>query len=358
MKKNLLFTMVIAALLAMVAIARTSPSWASALHLPGMNREDRSLTVEQLGNPSQKFDAISINENGIYYLGGICSLQVEYKRAGLRTDADIEVPVEFSRTIPYRAPNDLSTLLLPGCHVVHFVEDQKVDSASSEDGQWMVCFGERPDVDLVIYYYLDSAENKIWIPLATNHQDGMACASAFYSGEYAPANEPPTSPAIGGSGGDGGNTLLPGSILPPTDSRTVNTSGSYSVGGICNLIVEYKKDTIQDVVHVQDPIGEDPVDWNTNLPFGVENGLLYLPGCHVIHYEDGEIVRWEQTTEDDGQWTICFAARPDKNNTIYYFLGDLEESVSSSWTPLETTVENGKACAPAQFTGMYAPGGN
>ena len=356
MKKNFLFAVVIASLLAVAAIARTSPNWASALRLPSVEPKNNPLTLKELGNPSQRFDAISINEDGIYYLGGICSLQVEYKRAGLRTDADIEVPVEVSRTIPYRAPNDLSTLFLPGCHIVHFAEDKEVDSASSEDGQWTVCFGERPDVDLVVYYYLDSAESKIWIPLPTSHQDGLACASAFYSGEYAPANEPPTAPAIGGSGGDGGNTLLPGSIQPPTDSQTVNASGSYSIGGVCNLIVEYKKDTITDSVHVQDPIGQDPVDWDTNMSFPVENGLLYLPGCHVIHYEDGEIVRWEQTTEDDGQWTICFAALPDKEMSVYYFLGDLEKP-ASDWIQLESTVENGKVCAPAQYTGMYAPAG-
>jgi hypothetical protein len=98
------------------------------------------------------------------------------------------------------------------------------------------------------------------------------------------------------------------------------------------------------------------VDWDTNLTFPTENGLLYQPGCHVLHYEDGEIVRWEQHTDADGSWTICFAARPDKEMTIYYYLGDLT-NYASQWIALESTTENGMVCAPAQFTGMYTPGG-
>jgi hypothetical protein len=358
MKKNIVFIIVIALVISVVGLARTSPGWANALGLPSPVAERaQPLTLNELGDPSQQFDAIPVTENGIYYLGGICTFEVEYKKTGLRDDADIEVPVEFSRTIPYKAPNELSVLLIPGCHFVHFKEDKVVDAVSSEDGQWTVCFGERPDVDLVIYYYLDSSLSKKWIPLPTSHHDGLACASAWYTGEYAPAHEPyiDTGPD-GGAGNGSGNNAIPGSILPPSNSTVITHSGSYSVGGICSLIVEYKKDNIEDHVHVQDPFNEDPVDWDTNLPFPTENGLLFQPGCHVLHYEDGEIVRWEQTTNEDGKWTICFAARPDKEMTIYYYLGDLTE-YASPWIPLETTVEYGRACAPAQYTGMYTPGG-
>ena len=358
MKKNILFILVIALVISLVGIARTAPGWASALNLPDMLAGNPPpLTLDKLGDPSQQFDAISITEGGIYYLGGICTFEVEYKKAGFRNDADIEVPVEFSRTIPYNAPNNLSIMLIPGCHIVHYKEDKVVDSVSSQDGQWTVCFGERPDINLRIYYYLDSAQPKVWIPLPTNHVNGLACAPALYTGEYAPANEPIFTPGsdLGSANVSGGDDVS-GSISPPPKSTTIGTSGTYSGGGICSFTVEYKKNNLTDQVHVQDPIEQDPVDWDTNLSFPIENGLLYQPGCHVIHYRDGEIVRWEMSAEDDGNWTICFAARPDKEMTIYYYLGDLTE-YASQWIPLETMVENGKACAPAQFTAMYTPAG-
>ena len=357
MKNKILFVVVIALVISVVVIARTAPSWASAMRLPGTVDSVSPLTLDQLGDPNQQFDKIPITEDGIYYLGGVCLFEVDYQGANLRNEVDIEVPVDFSRAIPYNAPNDLSVLLLPGCHVVHYKADQVVDSVTADDGQWTVCFGERPDVSLVIYYYLDSAQSKIWAPLPTTHRNGMACTSAIYTGEYAPAYEPPIGggPNGGADGGQGISTFA-GSITPPSKSITITRSGGYSVGGICTLIVEYKKNTIQDQVHVQDPIKEDPGDWDTNIPFPTENGLLYQPGCHVLHYEDGEIVRWEQSTDDDGSWTICFAARPDKEMTIYYYLADLEDH-ASQWIALESTTENGRVCAPAQFTGMYTPGG-
>jgi hypothetical protein len=57
---------------------------------------------------------------------------------------------------------------------------------------------------------------------------------------------------------------------------------------------------------------------------------------------------------EDGSWTICFAARPKKTMTIYYYPDNLE-TVGTTWIPLETTVENGIACAPANYSGVYAP---
>ena len=83
--------------------------------------------------------------------------------------------------------------------------------------------------------------------------------------------------------------------------------------------------------------------------------MLYLPGCHVLHYDRGEITHWEKYV-DQGDWKICFAAYPDKEMTIYLYLGDFTDQ-ESSWTPLETTIENGQACAHAFFTGVYVPAG-
>ena len=54
---------------------------------------------------------------------------------------------------------------------------------------------------------------------------------------------------------------------------------------------------------------------------------------------------------------ICFAAIPGKEMTIYYY-ADNETDIVAPWIPLETTTENGLACAiPVDFSAVYAPVG-
>ncbi len=55
------------------------------------------------------------------------------------------ITVEFSRKIPFGYEGDL---YLPGCHVVHYKDDEIKEEMSGEDGSWEVCFAERPDIDL------------------------------------------------------------------------------------------------------------------------------------------------------------------------------------------------------------------
>jgi hypothetical protein len=86
--------------------------------------------------------------------------------------------------------------------------------------------------------------------------------------------------------------------------------------------------------------------------------LLYLPGCHLLHYKSNKLVK--DVTSSDGSWKICFAAIPNKETTIYYYYANDETagSVTPPWTPLETKIENGMACAPGvDHTGVYAPVG-
>jgi hypothetical protein len=142
---------------------------------------------------------------------------------------------------------------------------------------------------------------------------------------------------------DKGGSVKP----PPAIVIPVTGGGSYSVGGICTIIIEYKVPGLSDLIYL-----EVPVEKSRSVPFPESDGNIHLPGCHVLHYQSEQIMN-EMSTED-GSWTICFAARPNKTMTIYYYLDNLE-TVVPTWIPIETTVVNGIVCAPAYYSGVYAP---
>jgi hypothetical protein len=119
---------------------------------------------------------------------------------------------------------------------------------------------------------------------------------------------------------DGGSVKPPPGIIIP-----VTGGGTYSVGGICTITIEYKVPGLSDVVSL-----EVPVEKSSSVPFPESNGKIHLPGCRVLHYQFEE-VQTEMSTEE-GSWTICFAARPKKTMTIYYYLDDLE-TVIPTWVP-------------------------
>ena len=357
MKKYIQLFVVFVLVLTVIGLAQNNSAWAGK---PSIEDSDQAETQNLI-----KFDpkppATEITETGIYNIGGICTIDVEYlENSGLSGVVDIDVPTDFSSAIPFGYIGDL---YLPGCHIVHYKNDKVVREISTDDGSSQVCFAERPEVELTIYYYYEEpfTASQIWMELETTHEDGFACASAIYTGEYAPGSkidaelEPP--------GGANKTTFTPdetGSIAPPPYEAIISRSGTYAVGGVCTLIVLYKESYQTNEIHVADALrhDHDPVDdynYEDNDLFPVDEGLLYLPGCHVLHYKRGEMTYWEKYI-NQGEWEICFAAQPNKEMTIYYYLGDLADQ-ASSWVPLETTVDDGQACAPAFYTGVYVPSG-
>lgn len=140
----------------------------------------------------------------------------------------------------------------------------------------------------------------------------------------------------------------PGSVKPPPDSVIIPIQGgTYSIGGICTFIAEFNRSDLYDVVFVEKAIAK-----SKSVPFPEINGDIHLPGCHVLHYKLDQVMT--EMSPEDGSWTICFAARPEVTTTIHYYLDDLE-TLTPPWVPLETNVEDGIACAPAHYTGVYAP---
>jgi hypothetical protein len=140
-----------------------------------------------------------------------------------------------------------------------------------------------------------------------------------------------------------------GTVKPPHGIIIpVTGGGTYSVGGICTMTIAYNVSGLSDLLSL-----EVPVEKSSSVPFPESNGKIHLPGCHVLHYDQSGQLMNEMGPED-GSWTICFAAQPKKTTTIYYYLDNLE-TVGTTWIPLETTVENGIACASANYSGVYAP---
>jgi hypothetical protein len=357
MKKYKLLLIVFFLVLSIVGIARNNPVWASPKPPAGINSSGVNSPLLTLKN---------ITGNGIYNIGGVCTIEVEFKVPGLKLEADAEVPVLESKKVPFYGDGKL---LFPGCHFVHYKQDELkqdkiVSPMSTEDGSAKVCFGASPDLLLTIYYYLDdpASGGRVWIPLPTTLEDNerLVCAPALYTGVYMPAGEKKIVPQTG-AGQPGSNPLLPGegeggSVLPPPAKVIipVTGSGTYPVGGICLLTAHYKIKGLSDTVEVEyanDHLTEETL----KVPSDAVEGIFYFPGCHVLHYRDGKIK--DEMTIQEGDWRICFAAIPDKIMKIYFYQDDLT-TIIGPWRGLETTTANGMACADlVYFTGVYTPAG-
>ena len=361
MKKYIQLMIVFALVIAVVGLARENPVWA------GQFSETSNPFVKAFSNVSKnsanfspEASEITITESGNYTVGGICLIDVTYNlESGLQDLVDVNVLTDFSTDIPFGYEGEL---YLPGCHIVHYKDNEIMREMSAEDGNWTVCFAERPDVDLTVYYYHEEpfTDSLFWIELETTHEDGFACAPAIYTGEYAPGNKRTRTLSVAGGLPLATPIKSDGSVVPPPPSNVITKSGTYSIGGICTLRVLYHEPEQTNQIHVADALrhDQDPVDDYNNIEynsFPEGEGLLNLPGCHVVHYKQSKITHWEKGV-DQGDWEICFAAPPNKDITIYHYLGDYIEQ-ASDWTPLETTVEFGTACAPAFFTGVYVPTG-
>ena len=341
MKKNIQLFVVFVLVMAIIGVARNNTAWAST----------------QPSGVAQPLSEIVITESGSYTVGGLCQFNVVYTGSGASVKAAVDVPAEDSRKIPY---NYEDRLYLAGCHIVHSVMDKITSEMSPTYGSWEICFGDRPDEELTIYYYPDNPKtgSAIWTPLVTTAKNGFACAPANYTGVYAPGgrrlNVEPT-PFAGETSVSQQDNYSGGTVRPesPVSTDKITKSGTYNVGGVCSIIVDYYVPDLSNEVHV-----EENTEVAANVPFPDSEGLLYLPGCHVFHFKQDKMVT--DVTTKEGSWKICFAAIPNKQTTIYFYYADDDtpEGVRSNWAPLETTLEGGMACAPlTDYTGVYTPTG-
>lgn len=351
MRKTILVLVAFILVLSIAGIARTNPAWASVL--PATWQPGEAARSEAFAPPLK---LITITQDGIYNVGGVCTVEVDFLKENLQIIADAEVPIEESKKVIY--PGD-ANLLFPGCHFVHFKDDEIVNPLDSQDGTAEVCFGASSNMVMSIWYYLDStpAEGRVWQELPTWLEDNgrLVCASAKYTGVYMPTGKIIPRP---GADQPGGSVFFPGgivgSVVTPPSRVEITSSGSYAVGGICLLRAEYFVEGLSDTVEVEYP-PKHYTEETLTVPSEDVKGLFYFPGCHVIHYED-QVIR-DQMFREEGEWEICFAEIPGKVMTIYYYRDNLAV-ITPPWIPLESVTENGMVCANlVDFSAVYVPGG-
>jgi hypothetical protein len=354
MKKFVPILVVVLLVLTVIGLSRFSSVWAG----PSASGANAPLKVIK-----------TVTTDGTYNIGGVCTVQIDYKVDGYKTVADAEVPVNDSKKVPF-VPVKLpgysdEFLLFPGCHFVNYKLDankqyQVVEPMDVNDGTAKVCFGATPILSMEIYYYLDNPATgtKVWIPLPTTLEDQgrLICAPAQHNGVYMPSGKYVIDSSLipGGTGENGGGETQ-GSVLPPPRHVVITEPGTYSVGAICTLQAEYKVKGLSDIVDVEFA-SQHLTEETLTVPPNEVKGVFYFPGCHVLHYMNA--VLQDEMKPEQGSWRICFAAVPDKVMQIYYYKDNLTD-ITPPWTPLESVTENGKVCADlVDFTAVYAPAGD
>jgi hypothetical protein len=125
-----------------------------------------------------------------------------------------------------------------------------------------------------------------------------------------------------------------GTVKPPDDDDDVCERGKFSVGGVAVLDVKELKHRSRkdddDCFHVHKDSAADVKIPNAGKALS-DRIILSAMG-------EGSAVE------------ICFAATPGKSVKIFYTEKD-------SWTPLDTRVENGVACARAASSGSFVLAG-
>jgi len=351
MKKYTQLLIVLLLVLAVIGVATNNSAWAGAVP-----RSQNAVVDAQSGIANLlQSGPITVTATGSYNVEGVCSFDMEVKGTGVEVKGDARIPLKESEKIPFNGQED-EKLAFPGCHFVHSKDGKVVKELDSKDGNGKVCFGTNLTLKTQIYFYYDKEfGDSVWAPLPTSiNANGVACASAPYSGVYMPATRPylPEEPGYGQYSLVNPGPNPGGSVVPPPSELTITKSGTYAIGGICAFIIEYKVEKLSDEVHVH-----HPTEGNDVIEFPFDGGQLDLPGCHIIHYEDSLLV--DQMTPVKGNWGICFAARPNKDMTIYFYR-DLQDDSDvppiGPWVPLESTTENGLVCAPVtEYSGVYAP---
>ena len=129
-----------------------------------------------------------------------------------------------------------------------------------------------------------------------------------------------------------------GTVKPPPKEILIPVTGEYSVGGFCTLSPILNDPKINLTASIVTPLPRE-------LPDKVHK---VRQGCLLTYYNGSE--RIDVLAPASGTNTICFAATPQKQMTIYFY--NLY-ATAPVWAPLETTVENGIACTEANQSGVY-----
>jgi hypothetical protein len=129
-----------------------------------------------------------------------------------------------------------------------------------------------------------------------------------------------------------------GTVKPPPHQLLIPVTGDYSVGGFCTLNVVFNDPAITLDATLEIPLPRD-------LPDKVHK---VSQGCLLTYYSSNQ--RLDELSASAGSATICFAAIPQQQTVVYFYN---MYATNPTWVTLETTVENGIACAAAPTSGVY-----
>jgi hypothetical protein len=129
-----------------------------------------------------------------------------------------------------------------------------------------------------------------------------------------------------------------GTVKPPPHHISIPETGDYSVGAFCTLSVVFN-----------DPETSLEASVETPLPHELPDKVHKIrQGCDLDYYTSNQPS--DELPSASGSATICFAAMPQQQMTVYYYD---TSSPNATWVPLETTVQGGKACATSNQSGTY-----
>jgi hypothetical protein len=129
-----------------------------------------------------------------------------------------------------------------------------------------------------------------------------------------------------------------GSVKPPPHEVVIPVTGEYSVGGFCTISLTLNDPNINLNASIKSPLPRE-------LPDKVQK---VRQGCLLTYYSSNH--RLDELPSASGNATICFAASPNKQMTVYFY--NLY-AANPGWVALETKVEAGKACAQGNASGVY-----
>lgn len=129
-----------------------------------------------------------------------------------------------------------------------------------------------------------------------------------------------------------------GTVKPPPKDILIPVTGDYSVGGFCTLSITFNDPAFTMNASIKTPLPRE-------LPDKVHK---VSQGCLLTYYSSDQ--RIPELTSSAGSATICFAAMPKKQMVVYFY--DIY-SDNPTWVLLETTIQNGTACAAASKSGVY-----
>lgn len=142
-----------------------------------------------------------------------------------------------------------------------------------------------------------------------------------------------------------GDKSGPGTVKPPRRWLWTCEDGFYSLGGVATLSVE----------NLAHHYCLRAILWRRHWP------PVYVPHDAGSFLADITFLRVfyrnrfkKQLPVEDGSVELCYAVPPGKEAKIYFLDFYGRRRGKPTWVALDTRVENGIACAPAQKSGAYA----